>query len=78
MKMNKRKLALRAALMSAVALTPVVPGIARAENLSRMFPVEFGIGIAWNGKTTITGRVHNNSGNAGHHLRVVIDGRRAM
>jgi hypothetical protein len=74
MKMNKRKLALRAALMSAVALTSVVPGIARAENLSRMFPVEFGTGIAWNGKTTITGLVHNNGGHAGHHLRVVIDG----
>ena len=43
--MNKRELALRAALLSAAALTSVIPGVARTEDLRRLFPVDFGTRI---------------------------------
>lgn len=67
--MNKRRFALGAALMAAAALTAVVPGCATTENLSSMFPVDFGT----NG-TRITGQIHNNSGHTAHRPRLVIDG----
>jgi len=56
MKMNKPRLALAAALLSAAALASTVAGDARAESLGRLFPVDFGTRVAWNGKTRITGR----------------------
>jgi hypothetical protein len=88
MKVNKRKPALWAALLSAAALTSVISGCAgrgpsgsplagaKTEDVSGLFPVDFGTRIAWYGKfhnTRITGQIHNNSGHAADHLRLVID-----
>ena len=77
MKTNKRRLVLGAALLSAAALVSVVSGVARAEDVSREFPVDFGTRIAWYGKysrTRITAEIHNNSGHDADHLRLVVDG----
>jgi len=55
----------------------MIPGVARTEDLSRLFPVEFGTRVAWYGKysrTRVTGAIHNNSGQAADHLTLVIDG----
>jgi len=75
--MSKRTLGLLAALVCAAVLASMVPGVGRAEDLSRLFPVEFGTRVAWYGKysrTRITGAIHNNSGHAEDHLTLVIDG----
>jgi len=48
--MNKRELALRAALLSAAALTSVIPGVARTEDLRGLFPVDFGTRIVLAGQ----------------------------
>jgi hypothetical protein len=60
--------------MAAAALTSVVPGCATTQEPSGMFPVDFGTRIAWNGKDRIIGEIHNNSGHAARHLRLVTDG----
>jgi hypothetical protein len=75
--MSKRKPAQWAALLAAAALALVVPGVARSEDLSELFPVHFGTRMAWYGKysrTRITGEIRNDSGHAADHLRLVIDG----
>ena len=75
--MNKRRLALGAALLSVATLTSMVPGVARADGLGALFPVDFRTKIAWYGKvrrTRITAEIHNNSGHAVDHLRLVVDG----
>ena len=75
--MNKTKLVLRGALLAAATLASMVPGVVRAEDLSGLFSVDFGTRIAWYGKysrTRIIGNIHNNSGHAADHLRLVIDG----
>lgn len=75
MNKNKSTLALGAALLAAAVLTSVVPGCATTENLSNgIFTVDFGTRIASNGTTWITGEIHNNSGHAAHHPRLVIAG----
>jgi hypothetical protein len=74
--MNRRTLALWGALLSVAVLTSVIPGVARTDDVSTLFPVDFGTRIAWYGKLTrirITGEIHNNSGLAADHLRLVID-----
>ena len=75
--MGKGKLGLLVALLSAAALTSMIPGVARTEELSRLFHVDFGTGVAWYGKysgTRIIGKIHNNSGHAADHVTLVIDG----
>jgi len=74
--MNRRTLALWGALLSVAVLTSLIPGVARTDDVSTLFPVDFGTRIAWYGKLTrirITGEIHNNSGLAADHLRLVID-----
>jgi len=67
-----------AALLFGAGLTPALPGVgtqtARAEDLKERFPVDFGTSAGWNGLTRITGYLHNNSGDAADHLRLVISG----
>lgn len=75
--MNNGKLGLLAALLPAAVLTSLIPGVARTEDLSRLFSVDFGTRVAWYGKysrTRITGAIHNNSGHTADHLTLVIDG----
>ena len=75
--MSKGKFGLLAALLSSAVLVSMIPGVARTEDLSRLFPVEFGTRVAWYGKysrTRVTGAIHNNSGQAADHLTLVIDG----
>src|SRR5262244_292028 len=75
--MSKRTLGLLAALACAAVLASMVPGVGRAEDLSRLFPVDFGTRVAWYGKysrTRITGKIHNNSGHDADHLTLVIEG----
>ena len=72
--MNKRRIALGAALLAAAALTSVVSGCATTESVNGMFPVHFENRSAWNGNHRISGEIHNNSGRAAHDPRLVIDG----
>jgi hypothetical protein len=74
--MNRRRLARWSAVLSGAALTSAIPGVARTDDVS-MFPVDFTIRTACYGKftrTRITGEIHNNSGHAADHLRLVVDG----
>jgi hypothetical protein len=75
--MNKKRLALGAALLSVATLTSMVPSAARADGSGALFSVDFRTKIAWYGKvsrTRITAEIHNNSGHAVDHLRLVVDG----
>lgn len=45
-----------------------------AKDLNEMFPVDFGTSAGRNGQTRITGYIHNDSGDAADHLRLVISG----
>ncbi len=73
---SARRLALWAALVSAIALSSAMPGVARTEDLNTPFPVDFGTSTRWYGeytRTTITGAIQNNSGSAVHHLLLIVD-----
>ena|SRR3989442_6925464 len=76
--MNKKGLVVAAALVFGAGLTPALPGVgvqaASAVDLKEMFPVEFGTSAGKNGQTRMTGYIHNDSGDAADHLRLVISG----
>ena len=76
--MNTKGFVVAAALLFGAGLTPALPGVgiqtARAEDLKEVLPVDFGTSVGWNGQTRITGYIHNNSGDAAGHLRLVISG----
>jgi len=77
--MNKKGLAVAAAaLLFGTGLTPVLPCVgspaAMAEDLNKMFPIDFGSSPARDGQTRISGYVHNKTGHATGHMRLVISG----
>jgi hypothetical protein len=75
--MNKKGLAVAVALLVGVGLMPSLRGVgsqARAEDMNKRYSVEFGTSATWKDRTRITGYLHNNSGHAVHHMRLVIQG----
>jgi hypothetical protein len=75
--MNKKGLAVAVALLVGVGLMPSLPGVgsqAGAEDMNKRYSVDFGTSATWKDRTRITGYLHNNSGHAVHHMRLVIQG----
>jgi hypothetical protein len=74
--MKRKGLVVAVALLFGAGLTAALSGVgvetAMAEDLKHLLRVDFGTTADWNGQTRITGCIHNDSGRAADHLRLII------